>query len=136
MTSAETQAAGKAIDEGKILVQALEELLGTKVKPCIVVDFKDLFTTLSTCRLATDRSIRGEVSSKRFEFATKNVPSMIWVPGKANLADPGTKPDSNLTQTLRILFESGCLPINFTDAIIQSSNLSTGYSCYKKRDGT
>ena len=118
--------AGEAINEGKVLAKALEELLGTEVKLWIVVDSKDLFSTLSTCRLATDRSIRGDVSSIRFEFATKNVSSMIWVPGKINLADPGTKPDSQLTQTLQVLLESGCLPINFSDAIIQSSNPSTG----------
>ena len=132
MTSAQTLAAGEAIDEGKIVVQAVEELLRTEVKLCIVVDSKDLLTTLPTCRFATERSIRDDVSSTRFELATKNVSSMVRVAGKTNLADPGTKPDSNLTQTQQILFESGCLPINFTDAIIQSSNLSTGLSCYKK----
>ena len=66
------------MDEGKVLVKALEELLGTEVKLWIVVDYKDLFSTLLTRRLATDRSIRGDVSSLRFEFSTKNVSSMMW----------------------------------------------------------
>ena len=51
---------------------------------------------------------------------------MNWVPGKVNLADPGTDPDSNLAQTLQVLLESGCLFINCTDVINQSSKLSTG----------
>ena len=51
---------------------------------------------------------------------------MIWVPGKINLAGPGTETDSHLTQNLQVLLESGRLHVNFTDAIIQSFNLSTG----------
>ena len=93
----------------------------------MVLDSKDLFPTLSICRLVRDRSVRGNVSSIRFGFATKNMSSMIWVPGKINLADPGTKPDSQLTQALHLLLESGFLPIDFNDSIIQSSKLSTGF---------
>ena len=126
VTSAETFAAAEAIDEGKMLAKAVEELIGTEVKLSIVVDSKDLFSTLSTCRMASDRSIRGDVSSIRFEFATKNVYSMIWVPGKIYLADPGTKPDIHLTQTLNLLFESGTSPIDFTEAVTKYSDLSNG----------
>ena len=50
---------------------------------------------------------------------------MIWVLGKFNLADPGTKPDSHLAQTLNLLFESGTLPIDFTEAVTKSSDLPT-----------
>ena len=71
VTSAETLAAGEAIDEGKVLVKALEELLSTEVSLCMFVDSKDLFSTLSTCRTASDRSTRRDVGSIRFEFATK-----------------------------------------------------------------
>ena len=99
VTSAETLAAGEAIDEGKILVKALQEVLSTEVRLSIGVDSEDLFSTLSTCLLASGRSIRADVSSTRFEFATKNVSSMIRVPGKINLADLGTNPYSHLTQT-------------------------------------
>ena len=126
VTSAETLAAGEAIDGGKVLVKAIEELLCTEVKLAIDVDFKVLFTTLNTCRLASDRSIRGDLSSIRFEFAIENVSSMTWVPGKVNFADPGTKPDNPLIQALQLLLESSCLPFDFTDAITLSSNLSTG----------
>ena len=65
-TSAETLTVVKAIDEGKVLVKAIEELLCTEVKLAIVVDSKDLFTRFSKCRLAFDRYIRPYVSSIRF----------------------------------------------------------------------
>ena len=77
VTSAETLAAGEAIDKGKVLVKAVEELLGTEVNLCLVLDSKDLFSTLWTCRMDSDRSTCGDISSIRFELATKNVSSMI-----------------------------------------------------------
>ena len=46
VTSAEALAAEEAIDEGKVLVRAIQELLCTKVNLCIVVDSKDLFSAL------------------------------------------------------------------------------------------
>ena len=48
---------------------------------------------------------------------------MIWVPNKINLADPGTKTDSHITQTLNLLFETGTVPIDFKEAVIKSSDL-------------
>ena len=75
--------------------------------------------------MASDLSIRGDLSSIRFEFATKHVSSMIRVPGN-NLSDHGTKPDGQLTQTLNLLFESGSLSKNFEDAMIETSDLSAG----------
>ncbi len=75
--SAEALATGEAIDQGKVLVRAFNELSNLEIDPCIALDSKDLFTTLSTCRLASDRSIRGDVSSIRFEFAAKGVSPRI-----------------------------------------------------------
>ena len=50
---------------------------------------------------------------------------MIWIPGKIKPVDVGTKQDSSLTQNVQILFESGTLPIDFSEAVIQSSAQST-----------
>ncbi len=61
VASAETLAAGEAIDEGKVLVNALAELLNIKIGLWVALDSKDLFSTLSSCRLALDRSIRYDV---------------------------------------------------------------------------
>ena len=54
IASAETLAAGEAIDEEKLIVRAFEDLFGFKIQLSIAIDSKDLFTTLSTCRLASD----------------------------------------------------------------------------------
>ncbi len=101
--SAETLAAGSAIDEGKLLVKAYEELLQIQTDLLIAVDSKDLYDTLSTCRNATDKSIRADVSVIRYEFETQNVNRMIWVSGKSNLADPLTKPNSPLANPLQLM---------------------------------
>ncbi len=63
--SAETLAAGASIDEGKLLVKAYERLLNVGINLLIAVDSKDLYDTLSSCRKATDRSIRSDVSVRR-----------------------------------------------------------------------
>ena len=111
--AAETLAAGSAIDEGKTLVQAYQTLLNLNVDLVIVVDTKDLYDSLSTCRNATDKSIRADVSLIRYEFETHKINRMVWIPGKLNSADAITKPDSPLCQTLQLLMFSGTIPIDF-----------------------
>ena len=118
VASAKILATGDAIDEGKALVKALNELFNMKIELCIALDSKDLFTTPLTCRLASDRSNLGDENSIRFEFATKMVSVMIYVLGNSNLADSGTKANSPLTQTLQLIQVSGIIPIDFADAII------------------
>ncbi len=71
IASGETLGAGEAIDEGKFIVRAFEDLFGFKIQHSIAIDSKDLFTILSICRYASDRSIRSDVGSIRFEFVTK-----------------------------------------------------------------
>jgi len=56
--AAETLAAGEAIDEAKVLANAFSSLLGLAVVLGIVVASKELYSTLSTCRNAADRSSR------------------------------------------------------------------------------
>ena len=124
--AAEILAAGAAIDEGKMLVKAYEKLLNVSVAHIVAVDSKDLFTTLSTCRNATDRSIRADVSVIRYEFETRNVSTMIWLPGKSNLADPLTKPDSPLELPLQLMMFSGEIPVSFTETMFRHSDQSTG----------
>ena len=92
----------------------------------MVIDSKDLFSTLSTCQMAADRSIRGDLISTRFEFATKKVSYMALVRRKINLADPGIKPDRQLTLALHLLFESGCLSIYSNESATLYSNIYTG----------
>ncbi|PXF49341.1 hypothetical protein BWQ96_00915 [Gracilariopsis chorda] len=123
--SEETLAAGEAIDEGKVLANAFRKLLAVKVDLFVVVDSKDLFDTLSTCRNATDRSIRAEVSVIRYEFETHNVSQIIWIPGKLNLADLLKKSDSPLRTSLEILLYSGTIPLDTTMCEHRISGRST-----------
>ena len=51
---------------------------------------------------------------------------MIWIPGNFNLADPGTKTDSNLSQSLQLLLATGQISFDFNEAIFQSSDQFTG----------
>ncbi len=92
--------------EGKVLVNAYRQLLNIEIDLLIAVDSKDLYDTLSTCRNATDRSTRADVSVIRYEFETKNVSRMIWVSGKSNLADPLT----NLTAHYATRYKYFCTP--------------------------
>ena len=50
---------------------------------------------------------------------------MIWIPGSINLADPGTKTDSNLTLSLQLLLASSAIPIDYK-AAVQSSDQFIG----------
>ena len=80
---------------------------------------------MSTCRIDTDRSIRSDASSFRFEFANRTISRRIWVTGNLYLADPRTKTDSNLCKSLQLPFATGQILFDFTDAIVQSSDQFT-----------
>lgn len=71
--AAETLAASEAIDEGKVLKKAFSVLFGFTVPLIIVIDSKDLYTSLSTQRNSIDRSIRADVNIIRFDFEIGNV---------------------------------------------------------------
>jgi len=114
--TAEIYAAGESIDEGKMLCHAYQKLFNADIKLWIIVDSKDLFTTLSTCRNAMDRSIRGDVSVIRYEFETKNVDRMIWVPGKLNLADACTKENSPLAESLQLMMYTSKISMDFSES--------------------
>lgn len=111
--AAEILAAGEGIDEGKVIAGAYSELLNMDIRVRLCVDSKDLFTSLSTQRNSIDRSIRGDVGCIRYEFQTHAVEKISWIPGKTNLADPLTKKDSSLTDTLQLTLFSGRLCIDF-----------------------
>ena len=124
--AAEILAAGEAIDESKALVQALSVLLNMKIDLKLLLDSRDLFESISTCRNSTDRSIRADVSVIRYEFETHHINRIIWIPGKANLADPATKPGSPLTSALQLSLFSGELSLVMDDHVFRDSLQDTG----------
>lgn len=123
--AAEILGSGEAIDEGNVLAKAYETLLGIEIDLSVIAVSKDLYDTLSTCRNSTDRSIRAD-SVIRYEFETEKVNSMIWIPGKLNIADALTKPNSSTTEMLQLAMYSGNLPIDFNESLSRQSKQSTG----------
>ena len=69
--SAETLAAGNAIDDGKLIVDTLNILLAVGIHLIVAVDCKDLFTSLSMCRNPVDKSMRADVSLTRYNYETR-----------------------------------------------------------------
>ncbi len=57
---------------------------------------------------------------------------MTWIPGNSNLTNPGTKPNCQLTDTLQLLLVSEKLPIDFNEAVIQSSDHLLGNYIFQK----
>ena len=113
--AAEIFAAAEGIYEGKTVAMAYSELLDVEIKIRVLVDSKDLFTSLSTQKNSIDKSIRGDVRCIRFEFQTGAVDEMSWIPGRINLADPMTKKDSCPTDALQFTLFSGRLCIDFEE---------------------
>lgn len=65
--AAEVPAAPESIDEAKVLKAALSLLLGIKVKLLLIVDSRDLYTSLSTRINSIDRSMCADVNVIRLE---------------------------------------------------------------------
>lgn len=67
----------------------------------------------TTQRNSIHRSIRADVSIILFEFEVRNVNVFVWIPGANNLADPGTKQDSSITDGLQPTLSQDMLPLDF-----------------------
>lgn len=119
-------AVGKGIDDGKLLRGAFNVLLGIRTDLIVVLDSKDLFRALSTCRKASGRSVRVDVNAIRFEFETHAVSRMIWTPARGSLADPLTKNDSPLFDALHLLFFTAAMPFALSRSISCSPDQSKG----------
>ena len=126
IASAEILAVGEAVDEGKCLKDTMIQLLGIKIELIVVTDSKDLYNSLSTQRNATDRSVRADVNVIRYELETNSVDHIVWIPGRVNLADPDTKRDSALCDSLQLLFYTGKIPLDLAEAEVRSTNRPLG----------
>ena len=95
-------------------MNVLKRILHLDVNLFVVVDSKDLFTSLSTCRTPEDKSIRADVQLLRYNFETEQLNKLIWIPGSANPADPLTKKDSLLSEVLQLMLFQGRLPLDLS----------------------
>lgn len=124
--AAEILAAAKAIDEGKILKQAMSTLLGLPIRLIVALDSRDLFTSLSTKRNSVDKSIRAEVNVIRFEYETGNADEIVWIPSRVNLIDPGTNTDSPLVQSLQLTIATDKLSTDLSASERRSADRPLG----------
>lgn len=63
--------------EGFLLVGALRTILGSQIELKSVVDSKQLFSSLSTCKMPEDRSIRVDFNQIRYFFETPQLHKVV-----------------------------------------------------------
>lgn len=119
---------GEAIHIGKILVKSYAQLIDINLWFIIVVDSKEIFTTLFTQRQSIDMSIRGDVSVIWFKYKKKALLNIVFGPRKLNLAGTGTKLDGLLNDALLHLLQSPFLLFELEDRESKSSNHPFGYA--------
>lgn len=78
----------------------------------VVVDSNDFFTTIRTQRQSAGKSIRSDIGVLRFEFETLNFHTIIFIPGKLNFSDTGTKFDRLLVDAVHKLLATGMIPLS------------------------
>lgn len=98
---------------GKVRFDTFRLLFGVHISLLIALDSQDPFTTLETQRNFIDLSVRADVNCIQFVFETGRFRRIYRIPGSVNLCDPGTKPDSPLTQALQLMQHTGRVPIHF-----------------------
>ena len=76
--------------------------------------------------MPTDKSIKGDVSSLRYDFEIVVIDKIIWVPGKFNLADPLTKRDSPLIRSLQTKTSSGFMSTDMIKCLVSESKKTMG----------
>lgn len=114
--AADILAAGEEIYEGKMLFKSLYTVFSTPVPLVIEHDSKDMFTSLRTQKNSVDKSIRFDVNVIRFAFERRAVDKFVWISGLENLADPGTKSDSPITEAVQLALVDGRLVWDFPTA--------------------
>lgn len=66
ISSAEIIPAAIAIDEGKILIEAIDTLLSTESSLAVCVDSKDFWDSLSSCHEPIDKAVKDDVKIIRY----------------------------------------------------------------------
>lgn len=124
--AAEILAASESMDEGKILKKTMTKVLQVPLRLIVALDSRDLFTSLSTQRNSIDKSIRADINVIRYEYEIRNADDIIWIPAKVILTDPGTKPDSPLTQNMIQTMSCGRIAIDLTAHETRSADQPLG----------
>lgn len=91
IAASEVLAASEAFNEVIQIACTYSSVLGFNVPLRVLVDSKDLFKSLSTCRAQENKSIRSDLELLRYYHETKQLCELIWILGSINLAYPFTK---------------------------------------------
>ena len=126
VTSTQVLGTSAAADKSFILKSAYCKLLGVNVGLPVIVDTKVLCDTISAKRLPTDKAIKGDVASTRYDFEACQIDHTIWVPGKFNLADPMTKRDSPIESSLHDTLSSGALCSDISNNSVNNAKKPIG----------
>lgn len=82
----------------------------------LMIDCKNLYTSLSSKKNHIEKSIRADMNCFRLEFQRFNVVRIIWVPWKINPADTGTMSDILFAWALQLPMVDGRLAHRFVAA--------------------
>lgn len=101
------------MDDGSIISPTASLMYHIQVPLNVAIDSKDSFTILSTLRNSIEKSIRTNVNVIRYGFERRFVSRIIWIPGREDLVDSGTKTDRPLTGALKLLMQTDHIPLLF-----------------------
>lgn len=90
------------MDESKDIAKTISSVHSFEFSLIIALNSKDLFFSLSSQRNSIDKSNRVNVNVICNASETGAVKKIIWIPGRTNLSDPDTKPDSPLLSALQL----------------------------------
>lgn len=97
-------------------MRTVSVIFSTFVPLVVAFDSKDLFTSLSTQRNFIDESIRADFNDISYDLERRSVVKFIRIPVKDNLAYPGTKQDSPVTEALPMKIFNGRFSLVFPTA--------------------
>lgn len=123
--AAEILAASEAIDELMMLKNALDAIFEVRVHTYVLIDSKDLYSTLSTQKNSVDRSVRAAVNCIRFTYETE-LDVLGWISGQVNIADVGTKENSPLTDALVLMLATGRITVDLSSQETKSYDKRLG----------
>ena len=124
--SAETLAAGEAVEEGILLNRVYQMLFKNQFNLSLGVNSKDLFQPIYTCRIPQDKSIFADVQFLRYYFGTKSFNKNFRLPGCANPADAATKKDSLMCDAQMNMLLDGTIEIDLSKIVIKDCNPQFG----------
>lgn len=87
---------------------------------------KDLFPPISTSNTPEEKPIAIDVQFMRYSFETHRLNKLIWISGRANLADPLTKKDNPIADLLQLTIFKDVLTLDLYAVESRESNVSLG----------